>query len=226
MAKPSCSELSVDLGDALDALKKDIKKEIRRDLEMEQVHRMTGLGNIKFVPTAGEFSAVEFGAGIITIPASASFLTKLAAMPGVIAADGVAPALSRSILFALTTVGNLLTGGKSFLTGAMVGQIPSLLDILADWGASKIAAPKMAGMGRLGQTSEEEELRRLRQELERLSGLRESDAHIELEGDREDLQYYVRGRDGLSVVDPAEGAAEVFEPQTRRAMGRDVMVVR
>lgn len=221
MVKPSCNELSVDLGDALDTVKSEIKQELREELEMESMHRMTGLGNIKLVPSAGEFSAVEFGAGIITIPAVSSFLVKLAAMPKMIADAGIHPAISRGVFFGVTTIANLLTGGKSFLTGAMVGQVPGLLDTLADWGVSKIGAPAMAG---IGQTSEEEELRKLRSELERLSGTPESELHKEwdMNGLRED-----DARIRLEAVDSAEGSAEVMEPMTRRAMsGRDVMVVR
>jgi hypothetical protein len=82
-------------------------------------------------------------------------------------------AVSRGVAAGLTLVGTLLSGGKSFLLGALLGQVPTTIDSLGDIAITAFmkakgiapAAP-LKGLG-----AAEDEILKLREDLQKLTGL-------------------------------------------------------
>lgn len=142
---------------------------------VKQVRRMgLGLGQIRLIPPSGQFKGGQFALGLLVLPSVINLASRLSEN------DILIPKANRAAVLggtAVVTLGaHLLTGGKSFLLGALVGQIPNALDALATEaiasakGPAAIAPAPSEISGVLGQTTEEEELAVLREELESLSG--------------------------------------------------------
>jgi hypothetical protein len=131
-----------------------------------------GLGEIRLLePT---IHPGNFVLGFVTIPSVVNLATKLAQV-GIIFPK-IDLALSRGIFAGVTLIGTLLSGGKSFLLGAFLGQFPSTIDAIADMAVTAIASGKgiavnpNADLHGLGATPEEE-LLKLRNDLRKLQGV-------------------------------------------------------
>jgi hypothetical protein len=148
---------------------------------------MSKLGQIKVIPSGKDFNGVEFTVGIVTIPAVVNLATSLAEK-GIIFPKMSKP-LSRGLAAGLTLVGHIgasmaMKKPSSFLLGAFLGQVPTALDALGQLaveeiqkaqgpakaleGRRRMGAIPIAAAPNVGQT-EEQQLMRLREELERAS---------------------------------------------------------
>jgi hypothetical protein len=173
-----CPPVTVNLDEVVEAVKKNILDE-RPDLGSvakldADVHSIgiKGLGEIKLLES--NLSPGNFVLGFVTIPSVINLATKLMQV-GIIFPQ-VDLALSRGIFSIVTLVGTLLSGGKSFLLGAFLGQFPSTIDAIADMAVVAIASGKgvvvnpkvdLHGMG----ATPEEELVKLRNDLRKLQGI-------------------------------------------------------
>ena len=138
-----------------------------------------GLGKIGFMPD--KLDGTQFVMGFVTIPSVINFATRLA--DAGIVFPQVDRVISRSVLTGLTLAANILMGGKSFLLGAFLGQFPSTLDDIAGVAVSAIQAKRggAAVKGVLGSSSEEQQLLKLRSDLERLQGIGDATTYEESE---------------------------------------------
>lgn len=170
--KNGCPPVKVNYDEIVEAARKAVIADLPgRDAPVEaNVHQVGGLGEIRLVER--KVDPTEFILGFVTIPSVVNFATKLMQV-GVIFPQ-VDLAVSRGILEGVTLVGTLISGGKSFLLGSFLGQFPSTLDALTDVAVAAVVraragAPAAAAKG-MGQAREEEELMKLRRDLERMSG--------------------------------------------------------
>lgn len=175
--KAACPPVTVNLDEVVEAVKKNIL-ESRPELGVAKldadVHSIgiKGLGQIRLVePTV---NPGEFVLGFVTLPSIINLATKLMQV-GVIFPK-VDLALSRGIFSGVTLVGTLLSGGKSFMLGAFLGQFPSTIDAIADMAVAAIASGRGVAVNAnvdlhgLGATPEEE-LLKLRADLQKLNGM-------------------------------------------------------
>lgn len=158
MKKNGCPAVEVDLGQVENAVVDRVLNEMGSEKE--------SVSALRVVPTGSDFKGGDFVLGYISIPAVVNFATKLSD------ADVLLPrvdmALSRSVLTVATLGAHVLTKGKSFLLGALLGQVPTTLDALAEKAVAHLKQRQMAG--RIGTT--QDEVSRLRRELEELQGVR------------------------------------------------------
>lgn len=175
-----CPPVTVNLDEVVKAVKKNILDE-RPDLGCEKVNAdvhsigISGLGRIKLVEDS--VKPEQFVIGFVTLPSLINLATKMMQV-GVIFPK-VDLALSRGIFTGVTLVGTLLSGGKSFLLGALLGQVPSTIDAIADMAVAAIASSRglpainpNVDLHGLGATPEEE-LLKLRMDLQALQGVGE-----------------------------------------------------
>lgn len=153
-------------------------RETGMNAPVKQCARVGRLGMIKFVPTT--FDGTKFALGLLTLPNLFALATRLSE------ANVLLPRMNRAAasggLVAATLVTHLVTGGKSFLLGAFVGQLPSFFDALAVEVIGAMGAAPVALKG-LGATAEEQELAKLRNELERLGAVDSAEGGAELPGE-------------------------------------------
>lgn len=176
-----CPPVTVNLDEVVKAVKKNILDE-RPDLGCKKldadVHSVgiAGLGKIGL--TDGPVKPEQFVIGFVTLPSLINLATKMMQV-GVILPK-VDLALSRGILAGVTLVGTLLMpSGKSFMLGALLGQVPSTIDAIADMAVAAIASSRglpainpNVDLHGLGATPEEE-LMKLRMDLQALQGVGE-----------------------------------------------------
>lgn len=176
--KATCPPVTVNLDEVVEAVKKNILDE-RPDLGSvakldADVHSIgiRGLGEIRLLePT---IHPANFILGFVTLPSVINLATKL--MQVGIIFPKVDLALSRGIFASVTLIGTLLSGGKSFLLGAFLGQFPSTIDAIADMAVTAIASGRgvvvnpNADLHGLGATPQEE-LMKLRNDLQKLQGV-------------------------------------------------------
>jgi hypothetical protein len=128
------------------------------------------------IPAPPVLDPANFALGITSIPSVVEFGAKILAVKDLVAKEGISPLLTRGVAFGATLLGHIAMGGtSSFLLGAVIGQVPGLISLLADQVATAIAESiaakekKMPGIDNynVGQlTAEElEELRKIREEL-------------------------------------------------------------
>lgn len=159
-------------------------KETGMDAPVKQCARMGGLGMIKFVDPA-KFDGTHFALGLLTLPNVFSFATRLAEH------NVIFPRVNRAVgsgaLAGVTLVAHLLTGGRPFLLGAMVGQLPNFFDALAveaigalGMAPAPAVLPGQATNRGIGATPEEQELMNLRTELEKLGAVDSAEGSSEI----------------------------------------------
>lgn len=178
----TCPPVTVNLDEVVEAVKKNILDE-RPDLGSvakldADVHSIgiRGLGEIRLMEPS--LNTGNFILGFVTLPSVINLATKMMQV-GVIFPK-VDLALSRGIFAGVTLLGTLLSGGKSFLLGAFLGQFPSTIDAIADMAVTAIASGRgvsvnpNADLHGLGATPEEE-LLKLRQDLQKLQGVSRSE---------------------------------------------------
>lgn len=197
MRKTTCPPVTVNVDAIVDAVKESMigaRPEIEADVNS---HRVRGLGIIKgLVPSASDFNGTTFVLGYSLVPPVISFVSRLAD-EGVILTK-IDKTLFQGVATGVTLIAQLLTG-KSFLLGALIGQIPLTLDSLAGMAVNAVKTAK--GLKGLGATPDEE-LQKLRMDLERLSGDDELDAAPEPEdisglGEEDDEMAGVGGGRGV-----------------------------
>lgn len=184
-AKAACPPVTVNLDEVVDAVKKNILSEhpelgkvAKIDAEVNSIG-IKGLGQIRLVEPSVDPG--QFVIGFVTLPSVINLATKL--MQVGIIFPKVDLALSRGIFSGVTLVGTLLSGGKSFLLGAFLGQFPSTIDAIADMAVAAIAHGKGVAVNAnvdlhgLGATPEEE-LLKLRNDLQRLQGMGAGDEEM------------------------------------------------
>lgn len=172
MSQKGCPPVKVNYDEIVEAARKAVLADLPgRDAPVEaEVNQVSGLGAIRLVEA--KIDATEFILGFVTVPSVVNFATKLMQV-GVIFPQ-VDLAVSRSILEGVTLIGTLLSGGKSFILGSFLGQFPSTLDAITDVAVAAVTkaragVPGAAAKG-MGQAREEEEVMKLRRDLERMSG--------------------------------------------------------
>lgn len=173
-----CPPVTVNLDEVVKAVKKNILDE-RPDLGCEKVDAnvhsvgIAGLGKIGL--TDGAVKPEQFVVGFVTLPSLINLATKMMQV-GVILPK-VDLALSRGIMAGVTLITTLVVpSGKSFFLGALLGQVPSTIDAIADMAVGAIASSRglpainpNVDLHGLGATPEEE-LLKLRQDLQALQG--------------------------------------------------------
>ena len=177
MSKKGCPEVKVNYDAIVDAAKNAVLEECPSFVEAE-VNKM---GEIRLAEP--NINATQFVFGYVTIPTVVNFATKLMQLG--IFFPKVDLAVSRGVTELITLGATLLSGGKSFLLGAFLGQFPSTMDALTDVGIAAIQKARMGNTSVKGLgASPEEELLKLRRDLEKLSGLGQEreDVDGEMEG--------------------------------------------
>jgi hypothetical protein len=177
---PKCPPVTLNVDEIVEAAKDKLLKScpsfIKNGDHVEaDVHSVgiRGLGRIALVEP--QVNANQFVMGFVTIPSVVNFATKL--MQVGIFLPQADMAVSRGVAAGLTLVGTLISGGKSFLLGAFLGQFPTTLDAIADVAIAGImkskgvppippASPNWRGMG-----DAEGEIAKLREDLKKLSGM-------------------------------------------------------
>ena len=172
MSKKGCPEVTVNYDAIVDAAKLAVLEEcpgISRKPVNAEVHKM---GEIRLVEPNVDYA--NFMIGYVTIPTVVNFATKMMQLG--IVFPKVDMAISRSVVQGVTLLATLISGGKSFLLGSFLGQFPTTIDALADVGIAAIvkafglsSVQAIKGLG----ASPEEELLKLRRDLEKLSGAEE-----------------------------------------------------
>lgn len=172
-----CPPVTVNLDEVVDTVKAKILSEhpeLGKTKVDANVHSVgiRGLGEIRLVEP--NVDPTQFVIGFVSIPSAVNLATKLMQV-GVILPQ-VDLALSRGIFAGVTLLGTLVSGGKSFLLGAFLGQVPSTIDAVADIALAAIVKAKagpaavqgidLAGLG----ATQEEELLKLRHDLQALQG--------------------------------------------------------
>lgn len=178
MSKAACPPVTVSLDEVVEAVKKnilderpDLGKVARVDADVNMIG-IKGLGQIRLIEP--NINSGAFVLGFVTIPSVINFATKL--MQVGIVLPKVDLALSRGIFAGVTLVGTLLSGGKSFLLGAFLGQFPSTIDAIADLAITAIVADRVAPVTTTADlkglsATPEEELLKLRNDLQKLQGV-------------------------------------------------------
>jgi len=138
------------------------------------VHQMgvRGLGKIGLIEDTPRLDQFIFG--FVTIPPVVNFATKLMQIGVILPQADMA--LARGIATIATLAGTIISGGKSFLLGAFLGQFPTTIDALSDMAVAAIAsgraatnpAPAVNGLVHGLGASPEDELKKLRQDLQKL----------------------------------------------------------
>jgi len=184
--KQQCPPTKVNFDDIVEAATKAVLK---------------GLPSCKTPPVAGSVNVlgvklaesplkpVELVLGFATLPQVVNFATKLSQV-GVLLPQ-VDLGISRGVALGGTLLATVLSGGSSFLVGALVGQIPTTMDSLFDIFISPIvrarlapqapppAVPAQGGSSQAGiGATDEEQLRKLREDLERMSGAEVGDTLV------------------------------------------------
>lgn len=173
-----CPPVTLNVDEVVEAAKAKVLKSCPSFLKNDEsvdadVHSVgiRGLGKIALVEDS--VKPDQFVLGFVTIPSVINFATKLMQVGIILPQADMA--VSRGVAAGLTLVGTLLSGGKSFLLGAFLGQFPSTLDAIADVAITAIAkaraqvpaaAPAVKGMG-----ATEDEIAKLREDLQKLQGL-------------------------------------------------------
>lgn len=168
MSKKGCPEVTVNYDAIVDAAKLAVLEEcpgISRKPVNAEVHKM---GEIRLVEPNVDYA--NFMIGYVTIPTVVNFATKMMQLG--IVFPKVDMAISRSVVQGVTLLATLISGGKSFLLGSFLGQFPTTIDALADVGIAAIIKAREQAVKGLG-ASPEEELLKLRRDLEKLSGAEE-----------------------------------------------------
>lgn len=177
----SCPPVKVNMSAVIDAAAEKVVAQIgEAKLPVVQSATVSGIGKIMgFVPA--HLDGTEFVLGYVTLPSVINFATKLAQL-GIIFPK-VDLALSRGGALGVTLLAHIFTGGKSFLLGSFLGQFPSALDSIADVAVAAIVkskgAPGVKGISGLGASAEETQLKILRENLEKLSGVGDSEEYEE-----------------------------------------------
>ena len=168
-----CPPVKVNMNAVIDAAAEKVVSQIgEAKMPVVQSATVSGIGKIMgFVPA--HLDGTEFVLGYVTLPSVINFATKLAQLG--ILFPKVDLALSRGGLLGATLIAHLFTGGKSFLLGSFLGQFPSALDSIADVAVAAIVKSKggkgVKGINGLGASAEETQLKLLRENLEKLSGM-------------------------------------------------------
>lgn len=169
----SCPPVTLNIDAVVDAVKEKIMKDNPQLSPGPAVNSVgvKGLGRIGLVEP--EVKADQFILGFVTLPSVVNFATKLMQVGVLLPQADLA--LTRGGAALATLVATFLTGGKSFLLGAFLGQFPSTLDAIADFGVAALAKNRgvavnpnvdLHGIG----ASPDEELKKLRQDLQKLQG--------------------------------------------------------
>jgi len=174
---PKCPPVTLNVDEVVEAAKQAILKanpSLNGHEADASVHSVgiRGLGRIAIAEP--NINASQFVLGFVTLPSVINFATKLMQVGVLLPQADMA--VSRGVAAGLTLVGTLISGGKSFLLGAFLGQFPSTLDAIADVaitaiakGRGKAVNPNVDLHG-LGATPEDE-LKSLRDDLQKLQGL-------------------------------------------------------
>lgn len=178
MSSKPCPPVTLNVDEIVEAAKDKVLKSCpsfmkNGDSVEADVHSVgiRGLGRIALVEP--QVDASQFVMGFVTIPSVVNFATKLMQIGLYLPQADMA--VSRGVATGLTLIGTLLSGGKSFLLGAFLGQFPTTLDAIADVAIAGImkakavvpAAPaKLPGIG-----AAEDEILKLREDLQKLTGL-------------------------------------------------------
>lgn len=174
MAGSRCPPVTLNVDEVVEAVKEKIMKdnpELRSSKPSSNSIGVRGLGRIGLIED--KIQADQFILGFVTLPSIINFGTKLMQVGVILPKADLA--LTRGVACLATLVATILSGGKSFLLGSFLGQFPSTLDAIADYGVAGLAASKgvavnpnvdLHGIGE----SPEEELRRLRADLQKLQG--------------------------------------------------------
>jgi hypothetical protein len=175
---PKCPPVTLNVDEVVEAAKAKLMKScpsiiekgapIDADVHSVGIH---GLGKIALVEDS--VKPDQFILGFVTIPSVVNFATKLMQVGMILPQADMA--VSRGVATGLTLVGTLLSGGKSFLLGAFLGQFPTTLDAIADVAITAIAKMKAVVPATPAVTkgigAAEDELLKLREDLQKLSGL-------------------------------------------------------
>lgn len=178
--RSKCPPVTLNVDEVVEAAKKKVlescpsfagntSKAVDADVHSVGVN---GLGRIALVED--QVKPGQFVLGYVTIPTAVNFVTKL--MQVGLFLPKADMAVSRGVAAGLTLVGTLISGGKSFLLGAFLGQFPSTLDALTDVAIAAIAksqgnvqsmpTSEMKGLG-----AEADEIQKLREDLQKLSNM-------------------------------------------------------
>lgn len=189
-----CPPVTLNVDDVVEAAKAKVLKScpsfIKNGSEAVEadVHSVgiRGLGKIALVED--QIKPEQFVLGYVTIPTIVNFATKL--MQVGLFLPQADMAVSRGAAAGATLIATLISGGKSFLLGAFLGQFPSTLDAIADVAITAIAKGQgkvystPAGASMKGLGAAEDEILKLREDLQKLSGLGTEEQYPEMKGVR------------------------------------------
>lgn len=167
---PACPEVEVDMSKVVAQVKREILSEAAEPAPTAEVNVMS----FRLMPSSSDFSGNKFLLGYVTLPTVINLGAKLADA-GVLFPQIDAVYVRGGAVLA-TAVTHVLTGGKSFLLGSLLGQLPMVMDDIANFAVEKIksrqivapevpaaAAPAVKGIGNV-----DAEVLKLRDELNRI----------------------------------------------------------
>jgi hypothetical protein len=169
MSKKGCPRVKLNYDEIVDAAKDAVLAEYPSLAHNPVEAEVNKMGALRLVEP--NIDSTQFVIGYVTIPTVVNFATKMMQL-GIVFPQ-VDMAVSRIVAGGVTLLATLLSGGKSFLLGSFLGQFTSTMDALTDVGISAIVKARQEQSGSQVKgigASPEEELLKLRRDLERLSG--------------------------------------------------------
>lgn len=140
-ACPACPEVEIDMSKVVKQVKFELLSEADEAKPKAEVH-MLSMGGFRLAPTAGSFEPTHFLLGYVSIPTIVNFGAKLADA-GVLFPQVNAAYVRGGALVATLAV-HVLTGGKSFLLGTVLGELPGVMDDLANIAVTAIKQRQVA----------------------------------------------------------------------------------
>lgn len=168
-ACPVCPEVEIDMTKVIKQVKYELLSEA--DAAPKADVHMLSMSNMRLTPPSGSFDGTKFLIGYISIPTVINFGAKLADA-GVLFPQVDAVYVRGASLVATLGI-HVLTGGRSFLLGSVLGQLPMVMDDLANLAVTLIkrqqvapSAPPAAAIKGLGET--DAQVLKLRDQLNRI----------------------------------------------------------
>lgn len=149
---------------------KQVKHEILSETAEGPLVDVNMFGNMRLTPPSGSFDGTKFLIGYISLPTVINFGAKLADA-GVLFPQ-VDAIYTRGGAVIVTLAAHLLTGGKSFLLGSLLGQLPMVMDDLANVAVTAIKrrqiAPQLPQAAVKGIGDVDQQVLELRDQLNRV----------------------------------------------------------
>lgn len=141
-ACPVCPEVEIDMSKVVKQVKFELLSEADEAAPKASVNFM---GDLRLTPPSGSFDPTKFLFGYITIPTVINFGAKLADAGVLFPQIDAAYVRGGGLLVTLGI--HLATGGRSFMLGSLLGELPMVMDDLANVAVNLIKRRQIAPTG-------------------------------------------------------------------------------